>query len=233
MAWVLLTPLAVRMYHLYKESNVMQKNKQSTIKGLFLPAIALCSLVLTGNVAQAALVSYSFTGGVSSISGALLSPTMNLAGTSNLHVGNYAGAVTGMNLSIGGYSSSLTPGANAITLFNNVGFGDRWKLVTEMTGLPANGYTPISFDLHLDHDGGGAFNNTALQNPPSLSSLTATRWRLIFENAEGHLVTVRGTLNSLTAVPLPAAVFLFGAGLISLVGLGAGGLRNLRGTQQA
>jgi hypothetical protein len=32
---------------------------------------------------------------------------------------------------------------------------------------------------------------------------------------------------------LPAAVFLFGAGLISLVGLGAGGLRNLRGTQQA
>ena len=247
MAWLLLNPLAVRMYHLYKETDVMQKNKQSTIKGLFLPAIALCSLVLTGNVAQAALVTYSFTGGVSNISGALLSPTMNLtspvsgsfqfdnatAGTSNLHVGNYAGAVTGMNLSIGGYSSSLTPGANAITLFNNVGFGDRWKLVTEMTGLSANGYTPISFDLHLDHDGGGAFNNTALQNPPSLNSLTATRWRLIFENVEGHLVTVRGTLNSLTAVPLPAAVFLFGAGLISLVGLGAGGLRNLRGTQQA
>jgi len=223
----------------------MQKNKVSTIKGFFLPAIALCSLFVTGNVAQAALVSYSFTGGVSNISGALLSPTMNLtspvtgsfqfdnatSGTSNLHVGNYSGAVTGMNVSIGGYASSFTTGANAITLFNNVGFGDRWKLFTEATGGSLNGYTPISFDLQLDREGGGLFSNTNLQNPPSLSSLTATRWRLIFENADGNLVTVRGAIQSLTAVPLPAAVFLFGAGLISLVGLGAGGLRNLRGAQ--
>jgi len=32
-------------------------------------------------------------------------------------------------------------------------------------------------------------------------------------------------------VPLPAVAILFGAGLIALVGLGAGGLRNLRRTQ--
>ncbi len=51
------------------------------------------------------------------------------------------------------------------------------------------------------------------------------QWRLDFGGAGNYVV---GSLAHLTAVPLPAAVILFGAGLISLVGLGAGGLRNLR-----
>ncbi len=38
----------------------MQIMKQLSIKGLFLPAIALCSLLLSGNAAHAALVTYSF-----------------------------------------------------------------------------------------------------------------------------------------------------------------------------
>lgn len=222
----------------------MQTKKQLSIKGVVLPAIALCSL-LFGNAAQAALVSYSFTGSVGAISGALLSPTMNLTSavigsfqfddaTGGVG-GNYPGAVKAMTVGIGGYTSSFAPGANAVTIFQNTnlgsGIGDRWKLVTNATGLPISGYTPLSFDLQLDREGGGLFSNTNLQNPPSLASLTASRWRLIFENSDGNLVRVQGALNSLTAVPLPAAVLLFGAGLISLVGLGAGGLRNLRGTQ--
>jgi len=36
---------------------------------------------------------------------------------------------------------------------------------------------------------------------------------------------VRGELTSLTAVSLPAAVILFGAGLMALVDLGAGSCR--------
>jgi hypothetical protein len=224
----------------------MRIMRQLAIKGFILPAIALFSLLLTWKTAEAALVSYSFTGSVSSISGALLSPTMNLtspvAGSFQFDSGtpgsggNYPGAVTAMTVAIGGYTSSFAPGANAVTISQNTNLGggligDRWKLVTAAMGLPVNGYTPLSFDLQLDREGGGLFSNTNLQNPPSLSSLTSTRWRLIFENADGNLVTVRGALNSLTAVPLPAAVLLFGAGLISLVGLGAGGVRNLRGTQ--
>jgi hypothetical protein len=139
-------------------------------------------------------------------------------------------------VAIGGYTSSFALGANAVTTFQNTSLGggligDRWRLVTAAMGLPTNGYTPLSFDLQLDREGGGLFSNTNLQNPPSLSSLTSTRWRLIFENSDGNVVNVRGALNSLTAVPLPAAVILFGAGLISLVGLGAGGLRNIRWPQ--
>jgi hypothetical protein len=224
----------------------MQMMKQLSVKRSFLPAIALCSLLLSGNAAHAALVTYSFTGGVSTISGALLSSTMNLtspvAGSFQFDTatggvgGNYPGAVKAMTVAIGGYTSSFAPGANAVTISQNASLGgglmgDRWKLVTAAMGIPVNGYTPLSFDLQLDREGGGLFSNTNLQNPPSLSSLTASRWRLIFENSDGNVVTVRGALSSLTAVPLPAAVILFGAGLISLVGLGAGGLRNLRWPQ--
>jgi hypothetical protein len=229
----------------------MQIMKQSSIKRSFLPAIALCSLLLSGNAAHAALVTYSFTGGVSTISGALLSPTMNLtspvAGSFQFDTatggvgGNYPGAVKAMTVAIGGYTSSFAPGANAVTISQNVNLGgglmgDRWKLVTAAMGPEFNGFTPLSFDLQVDREGGGLFSDTSLQNPPSISSalppvVTATRWRLMFESLDGNVVTVRGTLNSLIATPLPAAVILFGAGLISLVGLGAGGLRNLRWPQ--
>ena len=223
----------------------MQIMKQSLIKkGLFLPAIALCSLLLSGNAAHAALVTYSFTGGVSHANSPLLSTmdtTSPVSGTFQFDNspgigGNYPGVVTNLTLAIGGYTSSFAPGANAVTILKNIdlgdGFnGDRWRLVTEATGLPTiTGYSPFRFDLNLDREG-SLFANTDMQNPPSLSSLTGNRWRLVFENANGNLVRVQGALNSLTAVPLPAAVILFGAGLISLVGLGAGGLRNLRWPQ--
>ena len=82
----------------------MKIMKQSLTKRLFLPAIALCALFLSGTAAHAALVTYSFTGGVSTISGALLSPTMNLTSpvTGSFQFdnatagvgGHYPGAVT-------------------------------------------------------------------------------------------------------------------------------------------
>jgi hypothetical protein len=228
------------------EGVVIEMMKQWFRRGLLLPAAAICVVSVQIGAAQAALVDYSFNGTVSNISGALLSPTMNLtssvsgafqfdnatAGTSGPHVGNFPGAVTGLIVQIGGYTASYTLGSNAITLFDNVGFGDRWRLATDVTGgvLPS-GYSAARFDLQLDHDTGGAFTGTNLQNPPSLASLTGTRWRLTFSDLTGNEVNVRGAINQLTAVPLPAAVLLFGAGLISLVGLGAGGLRNLRGAK--
>jgi len=211
-------------------------------RGLVVPVAAVCVLSVQISAAQAALVNYSFNGTVGNINGALLSPTMNPTssvsgsfqfdnaahGTTNPHVGNYPGAVTGLIVHVGGYTASYTVGSNAITLFDNGGIGDRWRLATDVSGggLPS-GYSAARFDLQLDHDTGGAFTGTNLQNPPSLASLTGTRWRLTFSDLTGNEVNVRGAINQLTAVPLPTAVLLFGAGLISLVGLGAGGLRNL------
>lgn len=223
----------------------MEMMKQWLRRGLMLPAAAICALSVPVTAAQAALVTYSFTGGVSNISGILLSPSMNLTSpvsgsfqfdnATNGSGGAYP-AVTAFTVTIGGYTSTFAPGANAVTVSMNTSlgggmFGDRWKLESAVTGTQVNGFSPSSFDLRLDREGGGLFANTNLQNPPSLNALTATRWRLVFEDSDGNLLNVRGALNSLTAVPLPAAVLLFGAGLISLVGLGAGGLRNLRGAK--
>jgi hypothetical protein len=244
MAWLLLNSPAVRMYHLYKESDVMQKNKQSSIKGLFLPAIALCSLFVTGNVAQAALVSYSFTGGISSVSGALkstlpLSSTMSGTfqfndATPSSGTGRYLGSVQNLSLKIGSYTVNLDPaGSTNVIRITDSPSGDLWRLRASVVGNAIRGFDPTEFRLDLSDEDGGAITGTALKRPPSLGDLTSTHWRLVFENADGRTVRIQGMLNSLTAVPLPAAVFLFGAGLISLVGLGAGGLRNLRHTQRA
>lgn len=221
----------------------MQRMQRWLRREFIVPAALICVFSVQTGEAQAALVNYSFTGTVSNINGALLSSTMNLtssvsgsfqfdnatAGTSGPHIGNFPGAVTGLMVHIGGYTASYTVGSNAITLFDNMGFGDRWRLATDATGVALpSGYSAARFDLQLDHDTGGAFTGTNLQDPPSLASLTGTRWRLTFSDLTGNEVNVRGAINQLTAVPLPTALLLFGAGLISLVGLGAGGLRNLR-----
>jgi len=228
----------------------MQIMKQSSIKRLFLPAIALCFLLLSGNAAYAALVTYSFEGSVSQVNspltGSFISGTP-MSGTfqfdnSPATGGVYNGVVTGLTLNIGSYTAKYLAGANVVSIFDNIdlgdGFlGDRWQLVTAATAAAPsgaiNGYSPYQFDLNLDREG-NLFANTDMQDPPSLGGLfplTSTRWRLVFESASGNMVRVQGALSNLALVPLPAAVILFGAGLISLVGLGAGGLRNLRWPQ--
>ena len=219
----------------------MQIMKQMSIKVLFLPAIALCSLLLSGNAAHAALVTYSFEGTVGSVSGALKSTLP--AGSSILGAfsyntvpsgttGRYMDAVQTLSFTIEGQSVSLdTMGDTNIIRITDSPSGDLWRLRTSVTGDSIGEFKPVDFRLDLADEDGAAITGKALNNPPSLGDLTSTHWRLVFENMDGKTVRVQGVLNSLTAVPLPAAVILFGAGLISLVGLGAGGLRNLRRPQ--
>jgi hypothetical protein len=219
----------------------MQLMKRWFSRGVILPAVAVCALSVPITAAQAALVNYSFTGSIDGISPAMfpVSGSFQFDNATGGSGGAYNGAVTGFTLNVGGvlnYTSSYTPGANAVTISQNIpmmggGNGDRWALVSAATGSDLGGFTPFRFDLRLDVKGGGLGTN--LQDPPSLGSLNggSARWRLFFEDSDGNPAVFLGSVTSLTAVPLPAAVLLFGAGLISLVGLGAGGLRNLRGVQ--
>jgi hypothetical protein len=216
----------------------MQMMKRWLRRGCILPAAAVCALLVPVTASQAALVNYTFTGSIDGLPSAPLSGSFQFDNATSGSGGVYNGAVKGLTLNLANfYTASSAAGFNAITVAQNIplggGNGDRWGLVTAATG-PAvfNGFTPFSVDLSLSRLGGGLFTNTNLQDPPSINSVNGVtgKWRIIFENADGDPTAFHGSITSLslTAVPLPAAVLLFGAGLISLVGLGAGGLRNLR-----
>lgn len=211
-----------------------------------LPAAAVCVLSVPITAAQAALVNfnYSFTGNLNPDLDPLglipVTGTFQLTDAVVSSGGAHNGAVTGFTINFGAglYTASFAPGANAVTISQNIPMGnvtgERWALVSTATGSNLNGYRPFSFDLRLDRPGTGLFTDTSLQDPPTIGGIhdpnppVTGRWRLFFEDADGRPAAYLGSISSLTAVPLPAAVLLFGAGLISLVGLGAGGLRNLR-----
>jgi hypothetical protein len=215
--------------------------RQLSIKGLILSAIALCSF-LSGNIAHASLMTYSFEGAVSNVTGVLF-PTLNtgLKMTGNITfdsgaapiapgVGVYLNPITGLNLHIGSYNAAQAPGANGFILTNSApgGIDNITTFASMSSGTAINGTLPTMFDVSLTDPSGNVLSGATLPTaPPSLNSFASNQWRLTFAN--GNFVL--GSLTKLQAVPLPAAVILFGAGLISLVGLGAGGLRNLRGTQ--
>ncbi|NGZ96492.1 MAG: hypothetical protein CV089_10285 [Nitrospira sp. WS110] len=218
-------------------------------RGGMLAAAAVCSLLIPFAVAQAAPVTYSFAGNFDNDPNNLysVSGTFTFENTTNGSGGVYNGAVTDFTWSyrangILQYTSTYAPGANAVTVAKDMpllfgGTVDRWAMTTAATGTqllpqgnpPVPSHLPFGFDLRFDRTGGGLFGDTSLQDPPSFGSLSdlpasdRVRWRLFFEDANGIPSAYVGSITSLTAVPLPAAVVLFGAGLISLVGLGAGG----------
>lgn len=223
--------------------------KQARVLVLSL-GILLFGLVASG-VAAAAPVQFSFTGIVLG-SNITLSPPFAInqsmsgfftvsspldASTDSNPSGNIArhnNVITNLSVTIGTstpYVATFGPSNNHITIRNNPGFDSGELGVSTLTsGDSVNGFTPRLFDIRLLDGTAGAFNSEYPVTVPSLSSFSSTnQWRLVF--GPGGRV-VQGMLTSLTAaVPLPAVAILFGTGLIALVGLGAGGLRNLRRTQ--
>lgn len=201
-----------------------------------LPIVVACALSVSTIPAQAAFITYSFTGTTDDFSPLDVTGSFQFNNATGGSGGVYHNAVTGFTITIGGYTSSFAPGINGIEISQNSSLGlgitgDRWALASRATGDELTGTLPYSFDIRFDRQGGGLLSDTALQNPPSFGSLSDARWRLYFEDAQGTPFAAIGSVDSLTAVPLPPAVLLFGAGLVALVGLGVGGLRNLRESQ--
>jgi hypothetical protein len=196
------------------------------------------------SAAIAAPVTFSFTGVVGHVDTDLY-PTFNtgqaLTGsytfestTSVTNPGNrYNGAITAFNATLGSYSAVLGTGNNFIAVRDNLSTGDHYIVSAPLNPVPSVQGLGLRFRLELIDPSGNVFANTALPTtPPSLSSFATNRWRLVFEDSTGT-ARIRGVFTSLTAVPLPAAVILFGAGLIALAGLGAGGWRQRKNNDLA
>lgn len=223
-----------------------QGNRKSVMTLIGLGAGLLCAVLAAPGSAQAASMSFNFSGNVGSVGRGVYTPggfgadgfTTALAvsggGTYNMlatdvkpspNVGRYNNTIQDFSVSVGTYVASFAPGNSFIRVTNNApGDGpDIYVLrVNGLFGETVNGFKPASFVLRLTDPTGTAFSNDQLPaGPPSLSSFATSQFRLIF-GTTGNFNRVQGTLTSL--VPLPAAVWLFGAGLIALVGLGSRGL---------
>lgn len=205
--------------------------------------IILSGLVVSGT-AGAAPMQFSFTGIVLG-SNVNLSPPFGIGQTMSgfftvdsllnastdsnpsANIARYNNHITNLSVTIGTstpYNATFGQPNNNITIRNLPAFDSAALVVNTLTsGAQVNGFTPTRFDITLVDGTAGVFNSQYPTTVPSLSSfLTTNQWRLVF--APGGRV-VQGALTSLTAVPLPAAVILFGAGLVALAGLGAGSWR--------
>lgn len=202
-------------------------------------AAVTLTVLLASTSAHAMLVTYSFQGAITEISDNLFTPGgtgangfnsgLQLQGTYTFNTmaapvgnGNFVNSITSLNLTVGNYSASQSFGTNAIRLTNGVSF-DQYRFQSSVGGNAVSGLSPELFDILLRDATATAFTSNAQlpTEPPSLGSFNRNQWRLNFANGG----FIRGSLTALQAVPLPASVVLFGAGLIALIGLGAGRFR--------
>jgi hypothetical protein len=229
----------------------MTKMKRKTaMTTVGLGAGLICALLVAPDRGHAAQIAFNFSGSVGSVFGGVFTPngfgadgfttalplsagvTLNSNSTDNnasSTIGRYNNPVQDFSVSVGTYFASFAPGNSFVRVTNSAaGAGnDIYELrVNGLLGSAVNGFTPSSFLLELTDPSGTAFSSDALPGPPSLSSFASSQFRLIFGAASTR---VQGALTSL--VPLPAAVWLFGAGLIALVGLGSRGLTTRKGSE--
>jgi hypothetical protein len=216
------------------------------LRSLGLAAGLLLCGGLVAPPAMAAAITYNFLGTVdqfgnqvsppftspSSMSGSI---TVNTTDTnSNANNGSYS--IQSFSVTMGGYTATMGS-SGVVDIRNGTGGGtgaDRFTVtVNSPTGSNVNSLVPRLFEIQL-RGPSNLFTNDALPNPvPSVSSFAdRNEFRLQFGPGNANSRAVSGALTSLTAVPLPTAVILFGVGLVALVGLGAGGRRNL-GVPQA
>jgi hypothetical protein len=133
--------------------------------------------------------------------------------------------------------SSGRPVQNSITVnANGTAANQSYVMSASVRNLLPNGpildgidHNATAFFINLLKPGSSVFSTDVLpETPPALSPFSLYnnltnqdgQFRLVFANSEGD-VTIMGNLTSLTlaTVPIPAAVYLFGTGIICLVAL--------------
>ena len=154
----------------------------------------------------------------------------------DLEIGHYKNVITAFTVNIGGspYTAAFGgPGSNYIEIKNQAdipGNFDRYEIKAPVIGSPINGFSPVYFKIEFIHTP-SAFGDDSLARPTLGNLYFAPNFSLLFANNDASTNSLNGTLNSLTT-PLPPAVILFGAGLVALIGLGAGSWR-LKGNSVA
>jgi len=208
------------------------------IRNSFLTLAVGAGLLLGASIAvtpaTAAPITFSFTGDVVTVDPLLASQfltSQTMSGTMTVSqtdtngsstIGNYA--IQSFEVNIGTYDLHIGT-SGQVQIVNGTPGLDRFGVQENgpfTTSATVNFLAPKQFEITL-RSTLDLFPNDALPTsipPPSISDFNNSKaWRLDFGPSGG--VFVAGAITSLTAVPLPPAVILFGAGLVALIGLGA------------
>jgi hypothetical protein len=200
------------------------------------PSIALV-VALLGAPARADLITYTFTGKVTSVDPALagtfsagqtltgqytFDPTTPPVAGSNSSFAVFD-ALTNLHFTLGSYSAASSAAPEIQVDNAPTAPDDRYAVVSRasqgLTGPSVNGLPLNFFAFRLDDSTGTVFSN-ALILPTSLnlSSFDSTAFFLFFGNTSPAIVS--GTITSLTpvtAVPEPSSLALAGIGGLGLL----------------
>jgi hypothetical protein len=136
--------------------------------------------------------------------------------------GSYFNKITAVTVNIGSFTTTLAPPTgsafNLINIADTTTSFDSYHMQAPIDNVSTVGaFTPFDIQIDFIH-GPGLF--TGNNNLPSLGSLFNASIHVTFAK-NGQFPQILGSVDSMTAVPLPPAVILFGAGLVALIGLGA------------
>lgn len=228
----------------------MTINTRNNFIGMIGFGTALFFSLLAPSHGNAASVNFEFKGLLNAVDGRLVAPgvtgtnayvtKLTSPGSVTLtpstrsskpseNIGRYSHTISSRTRGGTVYTTTFSPTSSFIRVTNSPVGDSKTERVDGLSGNPGKELSPTGFRLELVNPSAEAFGNDQHPtSPPSLSSFAHNRWRLIFEGTGRR---VQGVLTSL--VPLPAAVWLFSAGLVALVGLGSRGLMSEKETQMS
>ena len=197
---------------------------------------AILLLVGLGGSANAALITFGFEGVVNNVdpihegtfyNGQLISGSYTFESSTQdvdgrVYVGDYQNAIMSYNISIGDYSLRQEIGYNTIFIDYQPDLNSElYEVISDVSGPIVNGLDPYRFDVFLYAQYSNPLTSDELPDvPPELALFGRnTDWVLTFD--QPYLIS--GEITSLTyisSVPIPAAVWLFGSGLIAFIWAG-------------
>ena len=198
-----------------------------------LPPVVSCLLIIVITVvtsissANASLITFQFQGEVSSVDAPLVGPIQagqtilgtytfdsTVPTTSPPPVSVYENAISSMTLVSGGYTVTASNG----NIIYDVETDPLYQAnFSPLSGSSINEYSPILMRIFWD-----ASEIRFQQETPPTEPLFNSNggFLLLFENQDqSSSAFVRGTLTSVTVVPVPGTVWLLGSGLMSVIAL--------------
>lgn len=173
---------------------------------------------------------YGFGVGSPFVASYTFNTTMTDIAPADPKIGAYRGGFTAVSLTIGGHLL-LPPGPflpaddHVIGISRDPSRDFSYDVVSNLQSRATNGTGLLQMSFQLTDPSQTAFDSDALPvHPPSLSSF-ANKEAVFYVATSTGGGQARGLITSLTAVPVPAAVLLFGTGLTALIGLGTGSWR--------